>query len=173
MSKTDGGKGAVPQPAKTAPPKKEREVVATNRKARHEFELEDGHEAGLVLLGSEIKSVRDHRVNLQEGFVQEQGGELWLMGVHIAPYEQASRFGHEPLRPRKLLMHKMEIARLITRVREKGFTIVPTQMYLKNGRAKIEIALGRGRKLHDKRDAIADREAKRQIERVLKEGRYD
>jgi SsrA-binding protein len=175
--KTSGGK---PETLRPAPPakdkpkeKKEKVVIATNRKARHEYDLENDLEAGLVLLGSEIKSVRDHRVNLAEGWVQEQSGELWLHGVHIAPYEQANRFNHDPLRPRKLLLHKDEIARLVSRVREKGYTIVPTQMYLRNGRAKVEIALGRGKRQYDKRDAIADRETKRQIDRALKEGRYE
>jgi SsrA-binding protein len=155
------------------PPKSERVVVATNRKARHDYDLEQGIEAGMVLIGSEIKSIRDHHVNIQDGFVQEQDGELWLMGVHISPYEQANRYNHEPLRPRKLLLHRGEIARLLTRVREKGFTLVPTQIYLKNGRAKIEIALGKGRKQHDKRDAISEREAQRTMQRVIKEGRYE
>ncbi|MBX3086111.1 MAG: SsrA-binding protein SmpB [Anaerolineae bacterium] len=161
------------KPATNRPPKSEKSVVATNRKARHDYDLEPGIEAGMVLIGSEIKSIRDHRVNLQDGFVQEQGGELWLMGVHISPYEQANRYNHEPLRPRKLLLHRGEIMRLLSRVREKGYTLVPTQMYLKNGRAKIEIALGRGRKQHDKRDVIAEREANRTMQRVIKEGRYD
>jgi SsrA-binding protein len=170
MNKTKPGSADAPKPAA---PKKEKVVVATNRKARHDYDLEAGIEAGMVLLGSEIKSIRDHKVNLQDGFVQEQDGELWLMGVHISPYEQANRYGHEPLRPRKLLLHRGEIVRLLTRVREKGFTLVPTQLYLKNGRAKVEIALGRGRKLHDKRDAIGEREAKRDMERALKHGQYD
>ena len=171
MSNRDKNSGN-PAPS-TRPPKRDRVVVATNRKARHDYDLEPGIEAGMVLIGSEIKSIRDHHVNIQDGFVQEQGGELWLLGVHISPYEQANRYNHEPLRPRKLLLHRGEIARLMTRVREKGFTLVPTQLYLKNGRAKIEIALGKGRKQHDKRDAIAEREAQRTMQRVIKEGRYE
>lgn len=147
----------------------DRQIVATNRKAHHDYTLEDSIEAGLVLTGSEIKSIRDHRVNLKDGYVSEQNGELWLMNVHISEYDQASRFGHDPLRPRKLLLHKKEIARLITRMRERGYTIVPTVMYLKNGRAKVEIAVARGKRQFDKRAAIAERDTRRDIERALKE----
>ncbi len=146
-----------------------REVVATNRKAHHEYTLEDSVEAGLVLMGSEVKSIREHRVNLKDGYVEEKGGELWLINVHISEYDQASVFGHDPLRPRKLLLHKKEIARLITRMRERGYTLVPTLMYLKNGRAKVEIAVARGKKQYDKRAAISERDNKRDIERALKE----
>ncbi len=144
-------------------------VVATNRKAHHDYTLEDTLEAGLVLMGSEIKSIRDHRVNLKDGYVEERNGELWLLNVHISPYEQASVFGHDPLRPRKLLLHKKEIARLITRIRERGYTIVPTQLYLKDGRAKVEIAVARGKKQYDKRASIAERDSRREIDRALKE----
>jgi SsrA-binding protein len=144
-------------------------VIATNRKAHHEYTLEDSIEAGLVLMGSEIKSIRDHRVNLKDGYVLEQNGELWLMNVHISEYDQAGVFGHDPLRPRKLLLHKKEIARLITRIRERGYTLVPTQMYLKDGRAKVEITLARGKKQYDKRTAISERDNRRDIERALKQ----
>ena len=147
----------------------DRKVVATNRKASHDYTLEENIEAGIVLMGSEIKSIRDNRVNLKEGYVLEQNGELWLMNVHISSYDQASVFGHDPLRPRKLLLHRKEIARLISRVREKGYTIVPTQLYLKKGRAKVEIALGRGKRQYDKRAAIAERDSKREVERALRE----
>ncbi len=146
-----------------------REVVATNRKAHHEYTLEDSIEAGLVLMGSEIKSIREHRVNLKDGYVEERGGELWLLNVHISEYDQASVFGHDPLRPRKLLLHKREIARLITRMRERGYTVIPTLMYLKDGRAKVEIAVARGKKQYDKRAAISERDNRRDIERALKE----
>ena len=149
--------------------KSDRKVVATNRKASHEYTLEENIEAGIVLMGSEIKSIRDNRVNLKDGYVLEQNGELWLMNVHISSYDQASVFGHDPLRPRKLLLHRKEIARLISRVREKGYTIVPTQLYLKRGRAKVEIALGRGKRQYDKRAAIAERDSKREVERALRE----
>ncbi len=147
----------------------DRKVVATNRKAHHDYTLEDSIEAGLVLTGSEIKSIREHRVNLKDGYVSEQYGELWLMNVHISEYDQASVFGHDPLRPRKLLLHKKEIGRLITRMRERGYSIVPTLMYLKNGRAKVEIAVARGKRQFDKRAAISERDTQRDIERALKE----
>jgi SsrA-binding protein len=144
-------------------------VIATNRKARHEYHFDDVFEAGLVLQGSEIKSIRAGRVSLREGFVIFEGGEAWLVNVHIAPYDPASRQGHEPRRRRKLLLHRREIDRLSSRVQEKGYTIVPTQLYLKDGRAKVEIALAKGKKLHDKRQTIAERDSKRQVERALKE----
>jgi SsrA-binding protein len=144
-------------------------VIATNRKARHEYHFDDVFEAGLVLQGSEIKSIRAGRVSLREGFVIFEGGEAWLVNVHIAPYDPASRQGHEPRRRRKLLLHRREIDRLSSRVQEKGYTVVPTQLYLKDGRAKVEIALAKGKKLHDKRQTIAERDSKRQVERALKE----
>jgi SsrA-binding protein len=144
-------------------------VVATNRKAYHEYQFHDTYEAGLVLMGSEIKSIRAGRVSLQDGFVQFENGEAWLVNVHIAQYDPASRQNHEPKRKRKLLLHRREIERLQSRVQEKGFTVVPTKLYLKDGRAKVEIGLARGKKLYDKREAIAKRESKRQVERALKD----
>jgi len=146
-----------------------RKVIANNRKAYHDYSLEDSVEAGLVLTGSEIKSIRDNRVNLRDGYVMEQNGELWLMNVHISGYDFASYADHDPLRPRKLLLHKKEIARFIIRIRERGYTIVPTLMYLKDGRAKVEIALARGKKQYDKRDAMAEKDSNRDIARALKE----
>jgi len=144
-------------------------VIARNRKASHSYHLGDTFQAGLVLQGSEIKSIRANRVSLQEGYIEERGGELWLVGVHIAPYEQASIFGHtDPLRPRKLLLHKREIARITDFIRERGATAVPTMIYLERGRAKVEIALARGKKLYDKREAIGKRDAQREMQRVLK-----
>ena len=144
-------------------------IVATNRKAGRDYHLEDRHEAGLALQGTEIKSIRAGRVNLSDGYVQPRGGEMWLMNVHIAPYDPAGRFGHEPLRPRKLLLHRREIDRLTSRIQERGYTIVPVRLYLKGGRAKVEIALARGKRKYDKRQAIAKRTAQRDIERALKE----
>lgn len=144
-------------------------VIATNRKARHEYHFHDTYEAGLVLEGSEIKSIRAGRVSLQEGFVLFEGGEAWLVNVHIAQYDPASHQNHEPKRRRKLLLHRREIDRLQGRAQEKGYTIVPTKLYLKEGRAKVEIALARGKKLYDKRQTIAERDSKRQVERELKE----
>jgi SsrA-binding protein len=144
-------------------------IIATNRKARYEYQFHDTYEAGLVLKGSEIKSIRASQVSLQEGFVVVEDGEAWLVNVHIAPYDPASRQNHEPRRKRKLLLHRREIERLRSRAQEKGFTIVPTRLYLKDGRAKVEIALARGKKLYDKRQAIAKRDSKRQVERALKD----
>lgn len=144
-------------------------VVATNRKAAHDYFLGDRYEAGIVLTGSEIKSVRAGQINLRDSYVQARDNELWLLNAHIAPYEPAQREGHEPRRPRKLLLHRREIARLITQVQQKGFAIVPTQVYLRRGRAKVEIALARGKRQYDKREAIGKREVQRQIERALKE----
>jgi len=144
-------------------------VIATNRKARHEYHFDDTYEAGLVLMGSEIKSIRAGRVSLQEGFVLFEEGEAWLVNVHIAPYDPASRQNHEPRRQRKLLLHRRQLDRLHSRAREKGYTVIPTKLYLKDGRAKVEIALARGKKLYDKRQTIANRDSKRQVERALKE----
>jgi SsrA-binding protein len=144
-------------------------IIATNRKARYEYQFHDTYEAGLVLKGSEIKSIRASQVSLQEGFVVVEDGEAWLVNVHIAPNDPASRQNHEPRRKRKLLLHRREIERLRSRAQEKGFTIVPTRLYLKDGRAKVEIALARGKKLYDKRQAIAKRDSKRQVERALKD----
>jgi SsrA-binding protein len=140
-------------------------VVATNRKAHHEYFLLDTYEAGLVLQGSEIKSIRAGQISLAEAYVHIDGREAWLMDAHIAPYAQASLFNHEPRRPRKLLLHRGEIRRLWNEVRKKGMTIVPTRVYLKNGRAKVEIALAKGKKLYDKRESIAKRDAQREAER--------
>ena len=144
-------------------------VVATNRKARHQYHFHDTYEAGLVLVGSEIKSIRAGRVSLQEGFVLFEGGEAWLVNVHIAQYDPASHQNHEPRRRRKLLLHRREIDRLQSRSQEKGFSVVPTQLYLKDGRAKVEIALARGKRQYDKRQTIAERESQRQMERAIKE----
>jgi SsrA-binding protein len=144
-------------------------VVATNRKAGRDYYLEDHFEAGLALTGTEIKSIRAGGVNLSDGYVQARGGELWLVNVHIAPYDPSGRAGHEPRRPRKLLLHRREINRLIARVQERGYTIVPVRMYLKEGRAKVEIALARGKRQYDKRQAIAKRDAQREVEHALKE----
>ena len=141
-------------------------IIARNKKAYHDYHIEDTFEAGIVLMGSEIKSVRANKVSLRDGFVQERAGELWLMNVHIAAYEQAGIFGHsDPLRPRKLLLHKREIAQIITRIRERGYTVVPTMIYLSSGRAKIEIALAKGKKAYDKRATIAKRDEARNQER--------
>ncbi len=144
-------------------------IITKNRKARHEYHIEETFDAGLALMGSEIKSIRANRISLGDGFVQEREGELWLMNVHIATYDEASIFGHaDPLRPRKLLLHKREIAEITGRIRERGYTAIPTMVYLQKGRAKIEIALAKGKKLYDKRDAIGKRDVEREIRRALK-----
>ncbi len=149
-------------------------VIARNRKASYDYSLEDKYEAGIVLTGSEIKSIRANRISLQEGFVEVRDGELWLIGVHINPYEQAGIYGKvDPMRTRKLLLHKKQIIHINSRIRERGFTVIPTMVYLKDGRAKIEIALAKGKKQYDKRDDVAKRDSDREIRRVLKEGSYE
>ena len=142
-------------------------VVATNRKARFEYFLLEHYEAGLALQGSEIKSIRAGQVSLAEAYVRVEGRQAWLMEAHIAPYAQANRYNHEPRRPRRLLLHKKELRELWDAVRLKGVTIVPTRVYLKEGRAKLEIAIAKGKKLHDKRQVIAQREAEREIKRQM------
>lgn len=147
---------------------KSTKIVATNRKASRDYFLEDRLEAGLVLRGSEIKSVRAGQVSLREAYVRIDGQEAWLMNAHIAPYNPASRMNHEPKRPRKLLLHRREILKLYDQVRTRGRTIIPTKMYLKNGRAKLEIALATGKRKYDKRREIAKREAAREVDRALR-----
>ncbi len=143
-------------------------VVATNRKASHEYFLGDRFEAGLVLRGTEIKSVRAGQVSLREAYVRIDGRNAWLMNAHIAPYDPASQMNHEPKRPRKLLLHRKEILRLHDQVSTRGRTIIPTRMYLRGGRAKLEIALATGKKKYDKRREIAERDAAREVERALR-----
>lgn len=144
-------------------------TIAENRKARHDFFIEESYEAGVALTGTEMKSVRAGKVNLRDSYAQVKNGEMWLMNVHIAPYDQAGYATHEPTRPRKLLLHRKEINRLAGAVTEKGLTLVPLRVYLKNNRAKVEVALARGKKTYDKRDAIADRDSKREVDRALRE----
>jgi SsrA-binding protein len=147
-------------------------IVATNRKASHEFFLLERLEAGIALRGSEIKSIRAGQISLAEAFVRiDDGREAWLVDAHIAPYEQASIHNHDPRRPRQLLLHRTEIRRLWDEVRQKGVTIIPLRVYLKDGRAKVEIAIAKGKKLYDKREAIAKRDAEREIERHFREDR--
>ena len=148
--------------------------VAQNRKARHDYFVLETFECGIVLTGTEIKSVRDGKINLKEGYALIRDGELWLTGVHISPYEKGSYYNHDPLRDRKLLMKKHEIVRLFSKVREKGLTLVPLSVYIKDGkRAKVELALARGKQLFDKRDAIAERDVKRSIERAVRRSDRD
>jgi len=140
-------------------------VVANNRKAHFEYFLLDRFEAGISLAGTEIKSIRAGQISLAEAYVEVNDHEAWLINSHIAPYEAASRFNHDPKRPRRLLLHKKEIRELFDSVRQKGVTVVPVQVYLKDGRAKVEIALAIGKKLYDKRDVMAKRDAEREIRR--------
>lgn len=142
-------------------------LVASNRKASHDYFLEDRFEAGIALMGSEIKSVRDGKVQLREAYVDVKSGQAYLLNAHISPYDPAARDNHDPLRPRRLLLHKKEIAKLLEKTQQKGFTIVPTRMYLSKGRAKLEIALARGKRDYDKRQVIAERDSKREIAREL------
>ena len=144
-------------------------TVARNRKARHDYFIIETFESGIVLTGTEIKSVREGRINLKEGYALIRDGELWLTGVHISPYEKGSYYNHEPLRDRKLLMKRHEILRLHSRVREKGLTLVPLSVYIKDGkRGKGERALVKGKQLFDKREAIAERDVKRAMERAVR-----
>jgi len=147
-------------------------VISVNRKAYHDYFIYETWEAGLVLTGSEIKSIRDGRVNLRDSYVTIKDDEAWLIGAHISPYPQANRQNHDPRRDRKLLLHRREIDRLRGKVQEKGFTIIPLRLYLKNNVAKVEIALARGKKKYDKRQAIAKKEAQREMERALKKRIY-
>jgi len=146
-------------------------VLATNRKAKHEYFLLDTYEAGLVLKGSEIKSIRAGQVSLAQAYVSVDGNEAWLVNSHIAPYNQASINNHDPLRTRKLLLHRREISKLSDKVRQKGATVVPLRIYLKDGKAKIEIALAKGKKQYDKRAEIAKRDAELEMDRRYKQRR--
>ncbi|MFD1427510.1 SsrA-binding protein [Kroppenstedtia sanguinis] len=144
-------------------------VVARNRKARHEYHVEDTYEAGIVLTGTEIKSIRQGRVNLKDSYALISDGEVHLVNMHISPFEQGNRFNQDPTRTRKLLLHKEEINKLIGLTKQKGFTLVPLDLHLRNGYAKIQLALAKGKKLHDKRETAAKRDADREIRRQLKQ----
>lgn len=146
-------------------------IVSFNRKAYHDYDIGETVEAGIVLTGTEIKSIRGGGVNLRDAYAHPEGGELWLFNAHIAPYQGGNRYNHEPKRQRKLLLHRSQIDELSGMVMRKGFTLVPLRLYLKNGIAKVELGLARGRKLYDKRQAIALRDAEREMERALKQAR--
>ena len=148
--------------------KADTELVADNRKARHDFFIEETYEAGIALVGTEVKALRAHKVNLRDSYARVKDGEIFLHGIHIGAYAPAGQFTHKETRPRKLLLHRREINRLWGRVRERGYSIVPLQIYFKDGRAKVEIALAKGKQLHDKREAIARKSMRREIERELK-----
>jgi SsrA-binding protein len=143
-------------------------LIVDNRRARHDYHLTDKVEAGLVLSGTEVKSLRGGQATLQQAYAEVREGEAWLNGLHIPEYVEGNRANHDPDRPRKLLLHRREIERMHAQVREKGFTVVPTRVYFKDGRVKVELALARGKEVRDKRRDIAARDAKRQMERELK-----
>lgn len=147
--------------------KETKKVVVTNRKAWHEYTIEETYDAGIELMGTEVKSVRAGKVNLQDSYCRVENGEVRVHGMYIAPYEFANRWAIEPMRPRKLLLHKDEIERLRTRAEQKGLTIIPLKMYFDRGFAKVQIGIGRGKKLYDKRQAIADRDVERERRREI------
>jgi SsrA-binding protein len=146
---------------------KKRKYVAQNRKARHEYEILESFDAGIVLTGTEIKSVRAGKVSMSDSFARPDGGEMWLLNMHIAPYEQGNRFNVESRRTRKLLLHKAEIQRITGRINEKGLTVIPLSVYLQRGYAKVHLGIGRGKKIYDKREDIANRDRNREAEREL------
>lgn len=148
-----------------------RKMIAVNRRARHDYAITDTYEAGLVLQGTEVKSLRAGRASLVDGYAEVRAGEVWLVNVHIPEYDQGTWTNHEPRRPRKLLLHAHEIDRLIGKTRQSGLTLVPMSLYFKDGKAKVEIGLGRGKKAHDKRQDIAAREAKRDADRAMADAR--
>ena len=145
-----------------------RHVVVSNRKARHEYHVLQTHEAGMVLQGTEVKSLRNGKANLQDAFARFHSGELWLHNLHISPYEAGNRHNHDPLRPRKLLLHRREMRRLVGEAEQEGLTLVPLDIYFRGGIAKLTLALVRGKKLHDKREDLKTREVKREMERAYK-----
>ncbi len=148
-------------------------LIAQNKKAFHDYFIEETLEAGIALTGTEVKSLRAGRVNLRDSYASVEKGELWLIGAHISVYEQGNIFNHDPLRPRKLLVHARELRRLYGKVQVAGYTMVPTKMYFKDGRAKVEIGLAKGKATYDKRQTIAQREANREIERAFRRGDRD
>jgi SsrA-binding protein len=143
--------------------------LAQNRKAYHDYFIEDTFEAGIVLSGTEIKSIRKGSANLRDAYAQVQNGEVWVYNMHVSPYEQGNRFNHDPTRPRKLLLHKSEIAKLIGAVKEQGYTLIPTKLYIRNGYCKVELGLAKGKKQYDKRESAKARDANREIQRALRD----
>ena len=142
--------------------------VAVNRRARFDYHIDEAVEAGIVLTGSEVKALRAGKANLKDSYGRIEGDEVWLWNAHISPYSPASQFGHEPTRTRKLLLHRQQIERLAGKVKERGFTLIPLRLYFKNGRAKIELGLARGKKQYDKRATIREREVKREMDRAMR-----
>lgn len=156
---------------KPKPPAADRsgeKTVSVNRRARHDYFIDETFEAGLVLSGSEVKSLREGKAQLKDSYARLAKGELWLCNAHIHEYSPAARFGHDPTRSRKLLLHRAEIDRLAGKIKERGFALIPLRLYFKRGRAKVELALARGKKLHDRRAAIKEREWRREVERAMK-----
>ncbi len=148
-------------------------LVATNRKAYHDYHVGETYEAGIALTGTEIKSVRQGMVSLRDSFARVENGEVFLYNMNVSAYDAGNRFNHEPRRTRKLLLHKSEIRKLVTKTQEKGFTLIPLKVYLKGGRAKVELALAKGKRLYDKREDIKKRDVMRQVDRVIKDrGQY-
>ena len=144
--------------------------VAVNRRAFHDYFIDEKYECGIVLMGTEVKSLRAGRCNLRDGFARIDENEAWLENVHISPYEQGNLMNHEPIRPRKLLLHRKQIATLIGKVRQKGYTLIPLRVYFVRNHAKVELGLARGKREYDKREAIAERDAKREIARAMRRG---
>ena len=151
------------------PKQQGKKEIAANRKAYHDYFILERFEAGIVLAGTEVKSVRNGQINLKDSFCTVKDGELWARGIHISPYEKGNIFNKDPVRPRKLLMHKREITKIYARVMQDGNALVPLSFYFKDGRVKVEVGLCKGKKTHDKRDSIAERESKREVERTMKE----
>lgn len=143
-------------------------TLAQNRKAFHDYFIEETYEAGIVLQGTEIKSIRKGSANLRDAYASIENGEVWLRNMHVSPYEQGNRFNHEPLRSRKLLLHRSEISKLIGLTKQEGYTLVPTKIYIRNGFCKVELGLAKGKKLHDKRESVKKRDAQREIQRALR-----
>ncbi|MGD6817200.1 SsrA-binding protein SmpB [Metabacillus sp. 84] len=154
-------------------PKGQGKVLAQNKKANHDYSIEETYEAGIVLQGTEIKAIRAGRVNLKDSFARIQAGELFVHNMHVSPYEQGNRYNHDPLRTRKLLLHKREISKLIGLTKEEGYALVPLKIYLKNGFAKVLVGLGKGKKKYDKREDLKKKEAKRDIERAFRDRQKD
>jgi len=148
-------------------------IASENRKARHDYHIHEAFETGMVLTGTEVKSLRAGKANLKDSYANIREGEVYLYNMHISPYEEGNQFNHEPLRPRKLLMHKSEIVKLFSQTREKGFTLVPLKIYFKHGMAKLELGLASGKKNYDKRHDLAERDAKREVDRALKDRQRD
>ncbi|MGB4311740.1 MAG: SsrA-binding protein SmpB [Natronincolaceae bacterium] len=144
-------------------------MVSTNKKARHDYFIEETYEAGIALVGTEVKSIRQGKINIKDGYAQVENGEVFLYNVHISPYEQGNIFNRDPLRARKLLLHKNEIRKLIGYVQQKGYTLIPLSFYLKDGLVKVELGVGIGKRKYDKREVIAKRDAERRIEREFRE----